>query len=74
MMNSAGSVRASDAALIDARRDGRLHRGRHAHLGNIRPTNVATPVAGQHPALHQLAHHLLSEKRVPGGPLGDDRR
>ena len=31
-------------------------------------------LAGQHPALGQLAHHLLGEERVPGGPLGDDRR
>ena len=36
-----------------------------------RPWRDAT---GQHTALHQLAHHLLGEKRVPGGPLGDDRR
>ena len=43
-------------------------------LGDIRPTDVATALAGQHPALGQLAHHLLGEKRVPGGPLGDDRR
>ena len=28
----------------------------------------------QHPALGQLAHHLLGEKRIPGGPLSDDRR
>jgi len=25
-------------------------------------------------ALHQLPDDLLGEKRVPGGPLGDDRR
>ena len=43
-------------------------------LGDIRATDVATALAGQHPALHQLAHHLLGEERVPGGPLGDDRR
>ena len=30
-------------------------------------------LAGQHAALDQFAHHLLGEKRVPGGPLGDDR-
>ena len=59
---------------VDARLDGRLHRGRHAHLGDIRATDVATALAGQHPALRQLAHHLLGEERVPGGPLGDDRR
>ena len=58
---------------VDARCDGRLHRGRHAELGNIRPTEVATALAGQHPALHQLAHHLLGKERVSGGPLGDDR-
>ena len=38
------------------------------------PTDVATVLTGQHPALHELAHHLLGEKRVPGGPVGDDRR
>ena len=43
-------------------------------LGDIRATDVATALTGQHPALRQLAHHLLGEKRVPGGPLGDDRR
>ena len=62
------------AQPVDARLDGRLHRGRHAQLGDVRATDVATALTGQHPALHQLAHHLLGEKRVPGGPLGDDRR
>ena len=38
------------------------------------PTDIAPMLAGQHPALGQLAHHLLGEKRVPGGPLGDDCR
>ena len=38
------------------------------------PTDVAAALAGQHAALDQLTHHLLGEKRVPGGPLGDDRR
>ncbi len=59
---------------VDARLDGRLHRGRHADLRDIRATDILTVLAGQHPALHQLAHHLLGEKRIPGGPLGDDRR
>ena len=44
-----------------------------ADVGHIRMTDIATALTGQHPALHQLAHHLLGEKRVPGGPLGDDR-
>ena len=43
-------------------------------LGDIRPTEVAAALAGQHPALGQLAHHLLGEERVPGGPLGDENR
>ena len=43
-------------------------------VGDIRATDVAAALAGQHPALGQLAHHLLGEERVPGGPLGDDRR
>ena len=43
-------------------------------VGDIRATEVATALTGQHPALGQLAHHLLGEERVPGGPLGDDRR
>ena len=59
---------------VDARRDGRLHRGRHAQLGDIRPTDILTVLAGQHPALGQLADHLFGEKRVACGPLGDDRR
>ena len=61
------------AEPVDARLDGRLHRGRHRDVGDIRPTDVAAALAGQHPALGQLAHHLLGEKRVPGGPLDDDR-
>ena len=59
---------------VDARLDGRLHRGRHRDVGDIRATDVAAALTGQHAALRQLAHHLLGEKRVPGGPLGDDRR
>ncbi len=59
---------------VDARLDGGLHGGRHRDVGNIRATQVATALTGQHPALGQLAHHFLGEKRVPGGPLGDDRR
>jgi hypothetical protein len=48
---------------------------RHAHLGDIGgATDVATALTGQHTALHQLAHHLLGEKRIPRGPVGDDRR
>ena len=43
-------------------------------VGDIRATDVAAALAGQYPALGQLAHHLLGEERVPGGPLGDDRR
>jgi hypothetical protein len=35
---------------------------------------VAGTLAGQHAALGQLAHHLLGEKRVPGGPLGEGHR
>ena len=63
-----------DAQPVDARPDGGLHRGRHVELGDIRSTDVATAPTGQRPALHQVTHHLLGEKRVPGGPLGDDRR
>ena len=44
------------------------------NVGNIRATEIATALAGQYPALHQLAHHLLGEKRVPGGPFGDGGR
>ena len=43
-------------------------------VGDIRATDVAAPLAGQHAALGQFAHHLLGEKRVPRGPVGDDRR
>jgi hypothetical protein len=59
---------------VDARLDGCLHRGRHAHLGNIDLACVATALAGQHAALGQLAHDLLDEERVAGGACGDDRR
>ena len=31
-------------------------------------------LTSQHAALGQLAHHLFGEERVPGGPVGDDRR
>ena len=43
-------------------------------VGDIASTDIAAALAGQHAALRQLAHHLLGEKRVPRGPLGDDRR
>ena len=73
--DAAFNVRLAGAVQpVDARLDGRLHRGRHAHLGDIRPTEVAAALTGQHPALGQLAHHLLGEERVPGGPLGDESR
>ena len=58
---------------IDAGLDGRLHRGRHAQLGDIRVTNVVAALAAQHTALRQLAHHLLGEERIPSSPVGDDR-
>ena len=59
---------------VDASLDGRLHRRRHRDVGDIRATDIAAVLAGQHAALGQLAHHLLGEERVPGGPLGDDHR
>ncbi len=59
---------------VDARLDGGLYRGRHAHLGDIRTTDIATALSDEHAALHQLSHHLLGEERVSGGPVGDDRR
>jgi len=59
---------------VDARLDGCLHRDRHAQLGDIGATDVAGALAGQHAALRQLAHHLLGEERIPGSPVGDDRR
>ena len=62
------------AQSVDARRDGCLHGGRHRDVGDIRATEVATVLTGQHAALGQLADHLLGEERVPGGPLGDGRR
>ena len=57
---------------VDTRFDSRLHRGRHAHLGDIRPTDILTVFAGQHPALHQLAHHLLGEKRIADVIMASD--
>ena len=73
--DAAFNVRLAGAAQpVDARLDGRLHRGRHRDVGDIRATDIAAALTGQHPALGQLAHHLLGEERVPGGPLGDDRR
>ena len=50
---------------VDAGLDGCLHRGRHGDVGDIRVTEVATTLTGQHPALHQFAHRLLGEKRIP---------
>ena len=57
-------MRASMAACTVPARD----------VGGFRATDVATALAGQHTALHQLAHDLLGEKRVPGGPFGDGHR
>ena len=57
-----------NAQPIDARLDRCLHRGRHAHFGDIRLADVAAVPADQYTALGQLAHHLLGEKRVSGGP------
>ena len=58
---------------IDARGDDRLHGGRHADLGHIGAAPVATALTLQHTAFGKLAHHLLREKRVTGGPFGDQR-
>jgi len=56
---------------VDAGGDGRLQRGWHADLSSLRRRNVCARLAAQHTALGQVAHHLLGEKRVTGGPLGD---
>ena len=59
---------------VDARLDGRLHGGRHARPRRHPRDRGSCRLTGEHPALGQLAHHLLGEKRVTSGPLGDDRR
>ena len=56
---------------VDARGDGRLHRGRHADLGSADRRDVGAALPVQHTALGQFAHDLLGEKRITGGPLGD---
>ena len=58
---------------VDARFDGGLDGGRHAHIGDVDPADVISVVPTQQAPLRQFAHHLLGEERVPGGPLGDDR-
>ena len=56
---------------IDARGDGRLQRGRHTDLSNLGGRLVCARLPFQHTAFGQLAHHLLGEERITGGPLGD---
>ena len=57
---------ASEFEAVDARRDGRLQRGGHTHLGQVSAACVATAVTLKHPAFGKLAHHLLNEERIPG--------
>jgi hypothetical protein len=56
---------------IDARGDGGLQRGRHAHLSNPCRRHVCAPLPAQNTALRQFAHDLFGEERVTGGPSGD---
>ena len=41
-------------------------------IGMIDPADIIATGSGQHTPLGQIAHHLLGEKRVPGGPFDDD--
>ena len=56
---------------IDARGDGRLQRGRHIHLSTLGRRHVCARLPLQHAALGQIAHDLLGEERITGGPVGD---
>ena len=54
---------------VDARGDGGLQRGRHAHLSNLCRRHVCAPLPAQNTALRQFAHDLFGEERVTGGPI-----
>ena len=45
--------------------------GGHGDLGHVRAAAVGATVTVEHATFGQLAHDLLGEKRVPGGPSGD---
>jgi hypothetical protein len=56
---------------IDARGDGGLQSGRHTHVGNLVMAHVVAAVTVKHTAFGEVAHNLLGEEGVPGGPTGD---
>ena len=62
---AAGSSRSMRAAMVACTVAGMLT---SAHIGR---RDVAARLSLQHTALGQVAHDLLGEKRVPGGPFDD---
>ena len=61
-----GSSRSMRAAMVAC------NGGRHAHLGSALTVEMYAPgFPSQHTTLGQIAHDLLGEKRITGGPLGD---
>jgi hypothetical protein len=52
---------------VDAGGQHRLHCRRHLNAGQRLGQAMGAPFAHQHPALHQGAHTLFQEKRIPFG-------
>ena len=52
---------------VDARRQYRLHRGRHLQAGQGLRQPIGTRRADEHPRLHQGAHALLQKERITPG-------
>ena len=63
---------AGPAEAVDACGDGGLQRGGHTHLSDLLRSGCGAGLPLQHAAFGKLAHHLLNEERVPGGPFGDN--
>src|ERR1700754_1050017 len=52
---------------VDAGGDGGLQGGWHADLGDLARADVCVAFAGEHPAVGEVTHDLLDEKRVTSG-------
>ena len=65
------SLLGGEVEPVDTGGDGGLQGRRHGGIGMIDLADIITTGSGQHTPLGQIAHHLLDEKRVTGGPLGD---
>ena len=62
---AAAGRRSMRAPIVDCRL------ARHIDVVNFAAERVRAGLAVHHPAFGQIAHHLLGEERVSGGPVDD---